>query len=423
MNTQTEAPRGELNRIWEQRIKDAGADFVCFVDMSTFPAEIVSEYPRAVLFGKALSKEYIRTLKAGQEPKRKEVLNTERKMDALSVKFAEQLTEQGYPSVGKLKTGLLPHKSVALRAGLGLLLYSLICRAAGKNAIKEPLTRKELPYTVAMVVLDIAAPILLMLGIARTASANVSLLNNFEIVATSLIALFVFKEAISKRLWLAIGLVTFASILLGFEGSGSFVFNIGSVFVLGACVCWGLENNCTRKLSSKSSVEIVTIKGCRSGLGSLAIALVIGEQIPALQWIGAVLLLGFVAYGLSINFYILAQKDLGAAKTSAYYAIAPFLGVAFSMVLLGERPGAQFYLALFVIAISTVIMLKDTVVLQHLHQHAHTHTHEHCHGELMHCHEHCHTHTHAHSHGSDAGGHDHGHTELPDHQHPHPTGA
>jgi len=248
-----------------------------------------------------------------------------------------------------------------LGAGFGLLIYSGIGKAFGKVTIKEPLTKKELPYTIAMVVLDIAAPIFLMLGIACTDSANVSLLNNFEIVATSLIALFIFKEIISKRLFAAIFMVTLASIILGFEGAGSFSFNLGSLFVLGACVCWGFENNCTKKISSKSSVEIVIIKGCFSGLGSLIIALILGEQFPEIKYLIGILLLGFVAYGLSINFYIMAQKDLGAAKTSAFYSVAPFLGVAFSMILLGERPNVQFYVAFLIMLLATVLMVKDTM--------------------------------------------------------------
>ena len=248
-----------------------------------------------------------------------------------------------------------------LGAGLGLLVYSVAGKAIGRITIKEPLTRKELPYTVAMVVLDIAAPILLMLGIARTNSANVSLLNNFEIVATSLIAFFIFKEVLTRRLCAAILLVTLASIILGFEGAGSCVLNTGSLFVLGACVCWGFENNCTRMISSKSSVEIVIIKGCFSGLGSLLIALLLGEELPSPSWMLRVLLLGFVSYGLSINFYILAQKELGAAKTSAFYSVAPFLGVAFSMILLGERPDMQFYAALAIMLLATVLMVQDTM--------------------------------------------------------------
>src|SRR5699024_7926415 len=150
---------------------------------------------------------------------------------------------------------------------------------------EEPLTKKELPYTIGMVVLDIIAPILLMFGISRTNVANVSLLNNFEIVATSLIALVIFKEVISRKLWAAIGLVTVASAILSFEGSSAFVFNEGSLFVFGACICWGFENNCTKMISNKSSEEIVIIKGCFSGLGSFIVALILGESIPAFEWI------------------------------------------------------------------------------------------------------------------------------------------
>lgn len=243
-----------------------------------------------------------------------------------------------------------------LGAGLGLFFYGL-WEKTGENA----LTRKELPYTVGMVVLDIAAPILLMLGLQRTGSANASLLNNFEIVATSLIAFFIFREALSRRLAAAIVLITAASILLGFEGEGSFQFNTGSLLVLGASCCWGLENNCTRMLSSKSSVQITTIKGCFSGLGSLLVARSLGEPLPGLRWILPVLLLGFVSYGLSINFYIRAQKDLGAAKTSAYYSIAPFLGVFFGMLFLGERPQHRFYAGLLIMAAATVVLVKDTL--------------------------------------------------------------
>ena len=305
-----------------------------------------------------------------------------------------------------------------LGAGLGLFIYGMAEKKIGKGERKEPLTKKELPYTVAMVLLDIAAPILLMLGISMTNSANVSLLNNFEIVATSIIALVIFKEAISKRLWFAIALVTIASIVLSFEGAGSFVFNQGSLFVLGACLCWGFENNCTKMISNKSSIEIVVIKGTFSGLGSLIVALLLGEQIPAVKWLVCVLALGFVAYGLSIHFYIMAQKDLGAAKTSAFYSIAPFLGVAFSMLLLNERPGVQFYAALTIMIISTYFMVKDTIELQHTHEHAHTHTHEHSHEGIVHTHEHTHVHTHIHTHTEDSEDHCHEH-ELSDHQHMH----
>lgn len=305
-----------------------------------------------------------------------------------------------------------------LGAGVGLYLYGFITNEKERGA---PLTKAELPFTLGMIVLDIAAPILLMLGLQRTNSANASLLNNFEIVATSLIAFFAFKEVLSQRLTLAIFLVTVASIALSFEGEGSFRFNAGSLLVMGAACCWGLENNCTRMLSSKSSVQITTIKGIFSGLGSLIVAFVIGEKLPPIHYLLAVLLLGFVAYGLSINFYIKAQKDLGAAKTSAYYSIAPFLGVLFGFLMLGERPGFQFYLGLAIMIAATVLMVKDTITLQHTHEHSHTHTHAHSHGQQTHTHEHTHLHTHTHVHGGEESVHGHQHLSLDDHDHLHPN--
>lgn len=245
-----------------------------------------------------------------------------------------------------------------LGAGIGLFIYGKITK---EREHSESLTKAELPYTIGMILLDIAAPILLMLGLGSTNSANASLLNNFEIVATSCISFLIFKEMLSKKLTLAIVLVTIASITLSFEGKGSFEFNTGSLLVLAASCCWGLENNCTRMLSSKSSVQITTIKGLFSGLGSLIVALIVGENIPEIIWMMAVLLLGFVAYGLSINFYIKAQKHLGAAKTSAYYSIAPFLGVFFGIVLLNETPCIQFYIGLVIMIIAIVLMIKDTI--------------------------------------------------------------
>ena len=303
-----------------------------------------------------------------------------------------------------------------LGAGFGLLLWRAF---TGEQEKGEPLTKAELPYTLGMILLDIAAPILLMWGLGRTNSANASLLNNFEIVATSLIAFFIFREQLSKRLAAAIMLVTVASITLSFEGAGSFRFNSGSLLVLGAACCWGLENNCTRMLSNKSSVQITTVKGIFSGLGSLAVALAAGEPFPDAVSVLAVLVLGFVAYGLSISFYIKAQKDLGAAKTSAYYSVAPFLGVIFGVMLLGERPGIQFYIGLAIMVAATVLMVRDTITLQHTHEHTHTHIHEHTHGNLTHTHEHTHVHIHTHTHGADETVHSHSHEREDAHNHTH----
>jgi len=327
---------------------------------------------------------------------------------AINIPFSKLLLRQVQPT---MMAALL-----YLGAGLGLSLWGLLEK---ENKKEEALTKKELPFTAAMILLDIAAPILLMLGLERTHSANASLLNNFEIVATSAIAFFAFREVVSRRLKTAILLVTLGSIVLGFEGQESLQFSSGSLLVLGTTCCWGLENNCTRMLSSKSSVQITTVKGIGSGLGSLLIALLLGEDLPAPLWIGVVLLLGFVAYGLSINFYIKAQKHLGAAKTSAYYSIAPFLGVAFSMLLLGERPPLQFYAGLLIMAAATVLMVRDTVSLQHIHKHSHIHEHPHRHGDTVHSHSHQHLHSHSHIHGSDETVHSHSHDRIDGHDHKH----
>lgn len=206
-----------------------------------------------------------------------------------------------------------------------------------KNEEKsERLTKHDLPYTIGMIVLDIAAPIFLMIGINMGTASNASLLSNFEIVATTLINLLIFKEKVSGKLWTAIGFITLSSIVLFFEGNGSFRFSIGSLFVILATCCWGLENNCTRKISDKSTYEIVLLKGIFSGGGSFVIAMVLGEKIPEVKYIAAVMILGFVAYGLSIFLYIRAQRDLGAAKTSAYYAVAPFVGSFLSFAVNAE---------------------------------------------------------------------------------------
>ena len=278
-----------------------------------------------------------------------------------------------------------------LGAGVGIGVLSLFNKNDRRNS--ERLSRSDLPFVIGMIVLDIAAPIFLMLGISYGSSANASLLGNFEIVATTVIALFIFKEAVSRRLWLAIALITASSILLSFDGTASFQFSCGSLFVLLATVCWGLENNCTRNLSSKITYEIVVLKGVFSGLGALTIAVFKGEAIPAAGCIIAGLLLGFVAYGLSIFLYDRTQSVIGAAKTIAYYAVAPFVGAFLSYVLLKEQLSEAYLLALAVMIAGSALVVADTMLIRHVHEHQHTfiHTHD---GST-----HRHTVTHSHEHG------------------------
>jgi drug/metabolite transporter (DMT)-like permease len=246
-----------------------------------------------------------------------------------------------------------------LGAGLGMLVMGLVRKAAGKPSAEQRLVSKDWPYVLGMIVLDILAPIFLMIGISRTTAANASLLNNFEIVATSLIALLIFKEKISRRLWMAIGLIVLSSALLTAEDATSLQFSMGSVFVLLASCCWGLENNCTRMLSQSDPQEIVIVKGIGSGAGALIVALLTGEGFPAWRYVPFALGLGFVAYGLSIYFYVYAQRYLGAARTSAYYAVAPFIGVLLSLMIFRDWPGWMFFAALAVMIVAVVLVTRD----------------------------------------------------------------
>ena len=266
---------------------------------------------------------------------------------ALSAPFSKMFLEEAAPM---MTAGLL-----YLGAGIGMVFIWGGRKVIHRESKEIALTKKDRPYVIGMILLDIAAPISLMFGLTMTTAANASLLNNFEIVATSVIALVVFKEVISKRLWLAILLVTIASILLTVDDFSNVSFSFGSLFVLAACVFWGLENNCTRMISDKDPLEIVLIKGLFSGFGALVIAHIAGESLPTLTLCLMILLLGFVSYGMSIYYYVSAQRTLGAAKTSTFYAIAPFLGVGFSFILFHEMPSAVFIAALIIMIIGAFL--------------------------------------------------------------------
>lgn len=276
---------------------------------------------------------------------------------ALNVPMSKILLEH----VGTTMLAALLYLGAGIGIGLGAGVAGGIKRLSAKNTGIERLTKKDFPFVVGMILLDIAAPIFLMLGLHYGTSSNASLLGNFEIVATTVIALFVFKEAVSKKLWGAIALITLSSILLSFEGADSLHFSYGSLFVLLATTCWGFENNCTRKISSKNTYEIVVLKGIFSGLGSMLIAFATGEYLPEIKYIGLALLLGFVAYGLSIFLYIRAQNVLGAAQTSAYYAVAPFVGASLSFLFLREPLTGIYLVALAVMIAGTALVVADTL--------------------------------------------------------------
>ena len=245
-----------------------------------------------------------------------------------------------------------------LGAGTGVGVMYIFHRS--KDRCEEKLSRSDLPYVIGMVLLDIIAPILLMLGVDLGTASSASLLGSFETAATAVIALALFGEKVSKKLWTAIGLITLSSVILSL-GGGDLTFSPGSLLILGATICWGLENNCTRSISGKSTYQIVIIKGVGSGTGSLVTAFIIGERLPGMKYILPALALGFVAYGLSIFTYIRAQKTLGAAKTGAYYAAAPFIGAFLSFALLREPLTASYFAALIVMISGVTLAAADTV--------------------------------------------------------------
>ena len=246
----------------------------------------------------------------------------------------------------KLLLGFMPPTLMAgflyVGAGIGITFIALI-RKMKKHETKElKLTKSELPYTIAMIILDIAAPICLLFGLNATTAAN----------------------AISPRLWFGIFFITLSCGILSFEDVSSLHFSYGSLFVLLSAICWGFENNCTRKISSKDPLQIVLLKGIFSGIGSLIIGLYMGERTASLWSVFAVLCIGFIAYGLSIYFYVYAQRLLGAARTSAYYAVAPFIATILSLIILREIPDITYYFALVLMIIGAWLSSQDKPLIR-----------------------------------------------------------
>ena len=313
-------------------------------------------------------------------------------------------------------------------AGIGMLILGLISKRKKniEGRHKEAnLEREDLIWVIGMIVLDVIAPILLLLGLSRVSPANASLLFNFEIVTTAIVASVFFKENIGKRLLIAIGIITAASAILSFEDFTTFNFSVGSILVLGACVAWGFENNCTRNISGKSPSQIVILKGIFAGSTSLIIGLIVEKVIFLPGPILAALLTGFLGYGLSVYFYVRAQRDLGAARTSAYYAVAPFAGVFFSFLIYRTGVDFKFFLAFALMTVGAYFAVTETHKHKHLHKkikHEHSHIHDDMHHE-----KHSHSENekpnagiaHSHIHIHEAGAHIHKHNPDIHHRHEH----
>lgn len=270
---------------------------------------------------------------------------------ALNIPFSKLLLEH-VPST--MMAGLL-----YIGAGAGMGLIALLRKKSDLPKEERSFSKSYLPYVFGMIILDIAAPVCLMFGLDNSSAANASLLNNFEYAATALIAFFIFGEKISRRLCFGISATVLACVILSFDKSSSLDFSNGSVLVLLSAVLWGIENNCTRAISGKDPMIIVLLKGIFCGGTSFAASLIIGEKAENLFFVFLVLLLGLVSYGLSIFVFVYAQRILGAARTSVYSALTPFLGAMLSLVLFREIPEAKFFAALSLMGLGAWLSSSD----------------------------------------------------------------
>jgi drug/metabolite transporter (DMT)-like permease len=311
-----------------------------------------------------------------------------------------------------------------LGSGLALLLLYAGRRLLSRQPQTEArLKRPDIKWLAGAVLAGgVAAPILQMFGLRGTPGSTASLLLNFETVATTLIAALVFKEHIGKRAWRAILLITLASILLSLNLKGGWGISLGALGVLGACVLWGVDNNFTRNISGKDPQTIVMVKGLAAGAFSLTLALLLGNSLPNVGTTLKALLLGSLSYGLSIILFIRAMRGLGAARTSALFAISPLAGILLSFIFLRETPSIMLLAALPLMALGTVALLTE----EHHHAHLHPaliHEHAHRHDDGHHDHEHenevdpSKRHSHVHEHTEMT--HDHEHMPDINHRHEH----
>jgi drug/metabolite transporter (DMT)-like permease len=297
-----------------------------------------------------------------------------------------------------------------LGAGLGLAAVSLTRRALRYPVTEAPLVRRDLPWLAAVILTGgVLGPLFLMLGLARTDAASAALLLNLEGVATLAIAWVAFRENVDRRLFLGAAALIAGAAVLGWQGGAK--VDPGAGLIVLACLCWGIDNNLTRRLSLADPVQIAMLKGLVAGVVNLCLALAAGAALPQPPAIIAAMMVGFFGYGVSLTLFVLALRHLGAARTGAYYAIAPFAGAALSVAIFATPVTVQLILAGGLMAIGLWLHLTED----------HDHTHEH--PELVHSHRHRHDAHHQHDHPPGlqvAEPHSHLHRHAPMvHRHPH----
>jgi len=271
--------------------------------------------------------------------------------------------------------------------------------------------------TVAVVFGGALGPALLVAGLARTPAATASLLLNFELAATMAIAAVVFREHLGRRLISAAGLVAFAGALLVWQPGAA--FDVGSLFIIGACLCWGIDNSVTARIDQLSPEQITFAKGAAAGTVNLILGLALATSlhIETRQVIGA-LAIGALGYGASITLWVKGARDLGAARGQVIFAAAPFIGAVLSWTVLHEPIAPMQVVAVPIAAAGVVLSLRTS----HAHAHRHEpveHDHEHRHDDQHHQHHHDEgfigRHTHRHRHDVLEHAHDH----VPDLHHGH----
>jgi drug/metabolite transporter (DMT)-like permease len=272
-------------------------------------------------------------------------------------------------------------------SGIGLSAWMLFRKIKSKQGAIAHLTRKDAPWLAGAVVAGgIAAPVLLMFGITLIPASSASLLLNLEGVFTALLAWFVFKENFDRRIFLGMVFIIMAGVLLSWQEAQAAGIPWGGLLVAAACLCWGIDNNLTRKVSASDPLQIAAIKGSVAGAVNISIALAMGAAWPVLPVAVGAATVGLAGYGISLVLFVLALRNLGTARTGAYFSVAPFFGAVVSLLLLHENPSPLFWIAGGLMGVG---------IWLHLTEH---HEHEHTHEEMAHEHEHVHDEHHQHEH-------------------------
>lgn len=319
--------------------------------------------------------------------------------------------------LAKLLVGEMPPLLLAgllyLGSGLGLsllLAVRVLRRPQALAALRIP--KADWPWLLGAVACGgMAGPVLLLAGLQRSDAASASLLLNLEGVLTALLAWWVFRESTERRIVLGMLAIVAGGVLLSWQPGGALAWSPGAALIAGACLCWALDNNLTRKVSANDAMLLAAVKGLVAGACNTALALLQGAVLPAAASSGGALALGFLGYGLSLTLFVVALRTLGTARTGAYFSVAPLFGVLLSFAVWPAWPAAAFWAAAALMAWGLWLHVSEA------------HEHEHHHEALDHTHRHHHDEHHRHAHDfpwDEARPHVHPHRHEPlVHRHPH----